>query len=329
MSRLSSARKSSDEAVSGRSKLTLAKLIVFTETVLRAFARPLFFAGIFAALAWLGVFSKLYPYAHLMALAGFVLLFFDALGKASAMWKSPTSSDAKRRVEEASGLRHRPLDVLEDRPFAANDDTHSLWQAHVAKAREQAKHLRWPHFKIDFSKHDPHRLRYVFAVLLAFGLIAGWGALGSRMIAAINPALGKLPIATVTIDAWITPPAYTHLSPIMIATPAGNRFQDEVIAVPEGSVLHAHLAEKDGDTPLLEANNQSTEFSAEDGKDFDVTETLTGGECVAIRRGWMTLGAWKVHVVPDTAPEIAFSETPSPSERKSCALPTTPRMITA
>ena len=115
----------------------------------------------------------------------------------------------------------------------------------------------------------------------------------------------------------------------MIATPAGNRFQDEVIAVPEGSVLHAHLAEKDGDTPLLEANNQSTEFSAEDGKDFDVTETLTGGNDLAIRRGWMTLGAWKVRVVPDTAPDITLTERHRPANRNPCALPTMPRMITA
>lgn len=301
----------------GRTKLTLAQVMVFCEAFLRGFAQPLFFLGAFAALAWLGVFEKLYPYAHLVALILFFLLTFKALGQAAASWQAPKISAAKRRVEEASHLRHRPLDVLSDQPTSDGIEAQVLWQAHTAQAREQVKNLRWPHFKLDWAKEDPHKLRYVLGALLTIGLITGWGALGGRMIAAINPALGKASLSTVTIDAWITPPAYTHLSPIMIATPAGDRLQGEVIKVPEGSVLHAHLAEKDGDAPILDANNTSTEFAAEDGKDFDVAQIITGGDTVSIHRGWMTLGSWRIHVIPDGAPQVAFTEQPSSSERKS------------
>lgn len=316
LTRGSSAKKTPNEALPGRPQLTLAKLIVFTEVALRCFARPLACAVLFVAIAWSGIFASLYPWAHLAALMFFIVLFFDAIGRAQILWQRPSLSFAKRRVEEASGLAHRPLDVLEDRPAFASEESHTLWQEHVLRARAQAKKLYWPRWKFDFAKQDPYGLRYALAAVLMFGLVTGWGALGGRLIAAINPALGRIPASTATIDAWITPPEYTHLPPIMIATPAGARYQDEIIKVPEGSVLHAHLAEKDGETPVLEANNQSTDFSAEDDKDFGVTQDLTGGSSVAIHRGWMTLGSWKVQVVPDRAPEIAFTETPSASERK-------------
>lgn len=308
--------KSPSEATPGRPQLTLAKIILLIEATVRYFARPLFFAVLFLSLSWMGIFTALYPWAHLAALALFIILFFDALGRSHILWRRPSLSLAMRRVEEASGLKHRPMDVLKDRPVGTAPDAHTLWQAHVLRARTEMRKLRWPEFKMNLAARDPYRLRYVAAVLLTLGLITGWGALGGRLIAAINPALGKIPLSTTTVDAWITPPEYTHLPPIMIATPAGDRYQNEVIKVPEGSVLHAHLAEKDGDTPVLEANNQSVEFAAEDEKDFGVTVPLTAGNTVAIRRGWMTLGSWKVQVVPDTGPQIAFSEAPSASERK-------------
>ena len=110
-------------ATSGKPQLTLAQLMIFTEAIVRCFARPLFFAALFAGLAWLGLFVKFYPFAHVLALAVFIALFFDALGRAWQFWKMPSPSLAKRRVEEASGLTHRPLDVLADRPVAMAEET--------------------------------------------------------------------------------------------------------------------------------------------------------------------------------------------------------------
>lgn len=314
--RRSSARKTQDAALPGQPQLTLAKLIVLIEATLRYFARPLFFGGMFLGLSWIGIFSLLYPWAHLVALCFFVVLFFDAIGRAQLLWRRPSLSLAMRRVEEANGLTHRPMDVIGDHPVGTDAAAHTLWQEHVLRAQKQMKNLRWPKFDIDWARRDPYRLRYAVAVMLALGLIAGWGALGGRLIAAINPALGRIPQNTIVIDAWITPPDYTHLPPIMIATPAGSRLQGEVIKVPEGSTLHAHLAEKDGTTPVLEANDQSIDFTADDEKDFEATTLLKDGNRIVIHRGWSTLGAWKVQIVPDTAPVIAFTDMPSASERR-------------
>ncbi|HUY68528.1 MAG TPA: hypothetical protein VMV79_04430, partial [Alphaproteobacteria bacterium] len=63
----------------GGLRLIFAYFIVWLENILDIYARPLMLIGFFAALAWLGFFRVLYPWAHLVALGAFTLVFFEAL----------------------------------------------------------------------------------------------------------------------------------------------------------------------------------------------------------------------------------------------------------
>ncbi|MFY9288438.1 MAG: DUF4175 family protein [Alphaproteobacteria bacterium] len=319
-SRTNRARNVKEAGSPGSLQLTFAAYIVVAENILKAFARPLMLAGAFIALSWFGILNSFYPWPHLAALILFTLLFFEALGRAKQSWQPATQSQARRRVEEASHLQHRPLDVLEDRPAFANTEHMALWQVHMQRAREQTKHLRWPRWKLSFAEKDPYALRFALLIVLVIAAISGWGALGGRMIAAINPALGKLQFMTPTMNAWITPPDYTHLPPIMIATPAGARHGTSTIEVPEGSTISAHMAERDGDVPVLIVNGEEAEFAHDDHGDYGVTQELHGGDSISIRRGWQQLGSWKIRVVTDKAPQIALVETPTVTERKSMKL---------
>ena len=304
----------------GGPQLTLAKLIIFSEHSLRIFALPLMVAFAFITLAWFGVFASLYPWAHLAALILFTLFFFKALGKAKHFWKAPSVSEAKRRVEEASHLKHRPLDVLEDRPALLGNDQMLLWQAHLEAAKEKTKKLYWPQWKLSFSDKDPYALRYALLIAFVIAAMSGWGVLGGRLIGAINPALGKLQILSPTLDAWITPPEYTHLPPVMIATPAGTRLDRAVIDVPEGSKITAHIAEQGGDVPTISIGEQKADFAVDDHSDYGVEQTISSGDKITIRRGWQQLGSWRIHVIPDQAPKISLIDPPSISERKSVRL---------
>jgi uncharacterized protein (TIGR02302 family) len=304
----------------GRPQLTLAHLIINIEHRLRVFLHPLMLGGIFIALAWLGVFTSLYPWAHLIALTLFVIYFFKALGSARTQWKTPDTSLAKRRVEEASGLSHRPLDAIEDRPMTTEPTQVALWQAHRDQAEKKILNLGWPKWALNLAPHDPFGIRYLLLILISVSLVNSWGMLGDRFIAAINPALGKWHLTRPALDAWITPPTTTQLPPIMIATPAGLRHDKDVLDIAEGSKLSVHLAEKDGVIPTLEINNKSQDFVAEDDKDYSAEAIVQSGQSITLRRGWQTLGKWKIRVIPDLPPQIAFAETPSITERKTIRL---------
>lgn len=305
----------------GSPQLNLARLILRAEKIMLHFGRPLLFGAGFVALAWLGVFEHLYPWIHLLALIVFVVLLFDAIGRGRLLWRPVGLSEAKRRVEAATGLSHRPLDVIDDRPVNLDPAQRILWQIHVERAKKQLKNLNWPSWNARFAEQDPYALRYGVVLLLALGCVFGWGALGGRLIDAINPALGKqLHMSAPTLDAWITPPEYTGLPPVMIATPADIRHNDGILNVPEGSMISAHLAERDSRAPVLIANNEKTQFTTDSHGDFEASALLKSGDVLTIRRGWQTLGSWHIHIVPDTPPEVAFTDPPSVTEHKSVRL---------
>src|ERR1700690_3209844 len=91
-------------------KLPFAQIIVSLENIVQVFARPLMLLGFFVALSLLGVFASLYPWAHLVALAFFILVFFHTLGKARLNYRRLPKSAGRRRLEKSSLLAHRPLD---------------------------------------------------------------------------------------------------------------------------------------------------------------------------------------------------------------------------
>ncbi|MGE3624148.1 MAG: DUF4175 domain-containing protein [Bdellovibrionales bacterium] len=311
----------SETGNSGSPRLILAKWILRLEAILGAFARPLLFAGLFLALAWLGVFTELYPWAHLAVLAVFVLIFFDAVAKARAVYRAPSLSSALRRIEEASHLQHRPLDTLTDRPAVEGKEQNLLWQAHLERCRAQLQELRWPRWKLSFADRDPYALRYALLVLLGVAVFTSWGIWGGRLLAAVNPSLGpSLALFRPPVDAWITPPDYTGLPPIMIATPAGPLHADKIITVPEGSTITAYVAEKSGETPRLDVNGASIDFTADDKSDFGVTATIASGDKIAIHRGWRNFGTWRVQIASDRPPAVDFTDPIQSSERKSLQL---------
>src|SRR5947209_5950957 len=79
---------------------------------------------------------------------------------------------APRRIEVASGLPHRPLQALTDRPSTSLDGAAaSLWTAHQRRMAEATRRLRvgWP--VAGLARHDPWGLRSVLVILLLLGAI--------------------------------------------------------------------------------------------------------------------------------------------------------------
>lgn len=176
-------------------------------------------------------------------------------------------------------------------------------------------------FPLTPRKRKAPPLRYVFLILLTLGALSGWSFWGGRMMASLNPSLRMhFHLLTPALDAWITPPDYTGLPPIMIATPAGSRYDGVVIDVPEGSTLTAHLAERDGVTPDLLMNGGKTTLSEDRDGNFEIMQPVRRGDTIAIHNGWQEIVSWRIRVIPDRAPHVALTEPPSVTDHKAVRL---------
>jgi uncharacterized protein (TIGR02302 family) len=175
-------------------------------------------------------------------------------------------------------------------------------------------------FHLTFRKRRSP-IRYVLLILLILGGLSGWSFWGGGLMASINPDLRlRFHLLKPTLDAWITPPEYTGEPPIMIATPAGARYGDKIVEVPAGSMITAHLAEVDGDAPVLLIGKDESTFSPDINGGFEIASLIRDGDTIVIRRGWQTIDTWHIKVLPETAPQVAFVEPPSITEHKAVQL---------
>ncbi len=170
----------------------------------------------------------------------------------------PNDHAADRRLETRSGLIHRPLSVLTDKPATEDSLSHAIWQAHVARAFSQIGRLQVGLPRPGLARRDPRALRYalLLAVVACLG-IANTDA-PSRLYAAVTPSLPVAPGAPATeIQAWITPPAYTRIAPIFLKADGGS------VSVPAGSHLTVNVS--GGSTePTLSLNDRAEPFTALD-----------------------------------------------------------------
>ena len=83
----------------------------------------------------------------------------------------PDDHAADRRLETRSGLIHRPLSVLTDKPATEDSLGHAIWQAHAARAISQIGRLQVGLPRPGLARLDPRALRY--ALLLRGRCLSG------------------------------------------------------------------------------------------------------------------------------------------------------------
>src|SRR5207302_5777008 len=247
------------------------------------------------------VLPRLPGLAHAGALAVFGIGFAGAVAwgvRAAAIARWPDPVMARRRIEEASGLPHRPLEALADRPSAPLDGPASvLWAAHQRRMAEAARRLRvgWP--AAGLARRDPWGVRSVLAILLLLGAIDAGADWRDRMTRALMPSFTGGPAAVAaSFDLWLTPPEYTGLAPQFLR--AGDT---ETVQVPTGSALLAQV-HGGGAVPRLSIDGEARDFQPVDKQNFRVEATLTQGKQLSVLQGSAVLGHWPIEVIPDNPP---------------------------
>ena len=174
--------------------------------------------GVFLAISMAGLWSSLDPLAHKLVLFLFALAALAALVfVARTPW--PSRNAAIRRLEQHSGIPHRPASSYEDTLSSTSSEdpaTRSLWRAHRERLANMIEKLRVGHPRPATPKKDPFALR----ALLILGVAVMFAFIGSnaseRIAEAFRFSLGANATNT-RIDAWVTPPPYTAMPPIMLA----------------------------------------------------------------------------------------------------------------
>ena len=140
-------------------RVRLARAALLWERIWPALWPALCVLGVFAAVALFDLLPGLPGLAHAALLALFAVAFVAAAAwgvRAARRGGWPDTSAARRRIEQASGLPHRPLQALGDRPSAPLDgDARLLWAAHQRRMAAALRRLRvgWP--VAGLARRDP------------------------------------------------------------------------------------------------------------------------------------------------------------------------------
>jgi uncharacterized protein (TIGR02302 family) len=305
-----------------------ARFTIFWERAWPALAGVVTVVGLFLAVSWVGLWLWLPPLARTIGLAMFAVLALAALVPFVAL-RLPTLADALRRLDRGSGASHRPATAIVDKLAVspADEVSHALWQAHVARLLRATHAFKagWPSPRV--ALRDPYALRGFILIAVVATFIAACGEHWKRIAAAFDWQGVVLP-ANFRVDAWVTPPAYTGRPPIALAGihPGELTRQDsesaEPAAVPAGSTLVVRATGKLN----LEISSKGGVTSSADGPQaptgtqefrFKIAGTGTGTATVHGAGDDLT---WAFNVIPDRAPTIALTKDPEQGAHGSLLL---------
>jgi len=222
----------------------LARAALTWERLWPALWPPLGVAGLFLTLALFGLPLLLPGWGRAVLAALFGAAFLYALWRSFAHFTLPAAEAADRRLESASGLTHRPLATLADKPAGDDPMALAIWQAHQKRARASIRQLRIGLPRPGLARRDPRALRAALALSLLAGLVVAGAEAPERLRRAVAPDLVVPPAPPgLRLEAWVTPPAYTGAAPIFL-DPAGG-----TVSVPAGSRLQLALSGGVGGTP--------------------------------------------------------------------------------
>jgi len=267
----------------------------------------------FAVFALFDLPSLLPGWFHLALLLGFAgVIGWGLLGAARGL-RLPAPGDPSRRLERDSGLAHRPLATLGDRPAASDAVGHAVWEVHQARVAASIRGLRLKLPRAGLLERDPYGVRGALGLLLLIGLIGAGPDAGARLARAFVPVLDRGGAAATTgLDLWITPPDYTGLPPIYFGTDATHPTvaSDKPVPVPTGSTLlvQVHGGRR---APELMVDHATAPFAAIAGGDYSGTAKLLDGHHLTVTQSGTTLARLDFTIVPDLPPTAEFGAPPA------------------
>jgi len=305
-----------------------AVLSIRWEKIWQVLWAPLAVLTLFVGIALTDVLPLLPDVVHALVLCFLAALFgFSCSGFKRAI--APINAEqAARRVEDESGLRHRPLTALFDRPTQTklSPEAEVLWHAHLKRAEQDTEKLSVPMPRPRVARRDIRGLRFISVVVLFIGILMGGSEPFDRIARAVAPTGGVYQAQLFQIDLWLTPPRYTGLAPTTYSRSGLTQVDDEGSAdiqqkgsliVPVGSQLLVQITDAEH-APVMSLGSKSVSFaqlgdeqSTSYKLETDIGDEFVGAETMALKIGGVTVVEWTVQVAPDNAPTVEYERAPS------------------
>lgn len=315
-------------------KVSRARSVMMLEKIWPRLWLPVAMIILFILVSTFGLWPTLPISLHILFLSLFALALAASFVPVFRI-KSADRHGAIRWLEKKSGLPHRPATVLDDNLSDASDEpSNALWRAHKKQANAHVQAMKTGLPQPRTAKFDPYALRVPLVLALAVTL----GLHADRIQAGVMEAFDFTKsgaISNLRIDAWITPPAYTGIPPVMLvngAKPVNHQTNDDdtqpkPIKIPENSELVVRVsgpsasstnlvfrlpADQKGDTnsstlPKIE--------SKQDGAVRDLRSKLTKTLHAALHLDGRHIKNWQFVITPDHPPAITFTKPPQASAR--------------
>ena len=312
--------------------IRIARLNLFWEKIWPRLLPPLAVCGLFLAVALLDFLPMLPFWLHIVALAMFAGIFgYSICGLVGGEYHVDERR-ARRRVETDSGVAHRPLEALDDMPFSHPADADALWTLHKARMAALLSRLRVSLPSPGMARCDPFGFRAALLMIMVIAGAAGIGDARARLERALIPEPATFSEVGLSIDLWITPPAYTGLAPIFLENAAAKQMTSAdattarematpaeltVIRVPVGSTFLAQLSRGDKQAAFV-VGKRETAFEALDSAVPEagarVEGTFVADDAVAMALAVSVDGrvavSWPAQIQIDHAPEVEFTQPP-------------------
>ncbi len=294
----------------------IARCVLYLEYAGRVLATPLSLIAAFVALAALDVLPLLTSWLHATVVVTFLLAFAIALGFGFSKNRRPTRHDVMRRIERDSGIVHRPYDVLDDKAAGTRDSP--LWRSHRDRSIATLRKLRIRWLRIPANAQQTHGWRSLAALILVIAVCLGSDKFADRLDAALSPGVfGLVPARSIGFEAWINPPDYTGLPPVVVSR--DGTASDDAIEVPVGSTIEAHVTGGNA-RPHIAVNGKRQKFQAIERRNYQVALPLTSGTEISVTQGWRTIGTWHLSLLDTAAPVVEWVKPPAAADHAQIKL---------
>ena len=299
--------------------LGLARMVLLWERLWSRFWKLAALAGLFVSIALLDVLPALPGWLHVLVLAAFAIGMAIVFHQGMAGFRQVEVAMARHRLERDSGLTHRPLTALADHlaTDSGNGTVLDLWRVHLARMSQAVGHLRLRIPSPGVASLDPFGLRAAVFLFLVIAFAASSGDAAGRLERAFIPRFDGSYSGPLSLDIWVTPPAYTGLAPLFFHKASEKTATEKV---PVGSAL---LAQTGGTllAPRLWLGNRSLEFAKIAPQDIDSgghrleTVIKNSDHRLAVDVDDRELVSWPLEVIADAPPKVAFEKTPAAASR--------------